>query len=43
MNFAFVARVFFNHSLSLLIVNKQLRLAGGERLCADARVTARFH
>jgi hypothetical protein len=35
--------VFFNHSLSLLIVNKQLRLAGGERLCADARVTARFH
>ena len=28
MNFAFVAGAFFNHSLSLLIVNKQLRLDG---------------
>jgi hypothetical protein len=42
MNFAFVAGAFFNHSLSLLIVNKQLRLEG-EPFCAAGRMTIRFH
>jgi hypothetical protein len=34
MNFTLVAGAFLNHSLSLLIVNKQLRLDGEKPFCA---------